>query len=202
MTEEPWEAAPDRSLNSDGTLDVRPARPDACSAPGPSPDAGPGGEIELAARPLPPSSALSEADGAEGSEGAHDEGDATGTRPPPGARPGTKVALALMATLLLAGAGAWHLTKGRRLQPDSVRSTTAVDVLLAVASGPPMVIMSEPSGAVVRVSGREVGVTPWAGENSSIGSIEVELSAPGYAPYRRRYEGRTEVHLEARLRRR
>jgi serine/threonine-protein kinase len=68
--------------------------------------------------------------------------------------------------------------------------------------GPDLTIRSTPPGASVRVEGQEVGTTPLSvGNTWPAGSISVEVSMPGYRPWRSTFAGNEPVTLEAQLQR-
>jgi hypothetical protein len=68
---------------------------------------------------------------------------------------------------------------------------------------PALLIMSEPSGATVLVGGREVGRTPWAGDNVwPEGPLRVELRKAGYRSWAATTEGGAQRTIDATLRRR
>lgn len=64
---------------------------------------------------------------------------------------------------------------------------------------PTMLIMSEPSGAAVRIGGKLVGQTPYAADNLYTGTQQLELSLPGYASFKASFEGDSPVQLSATL---
>jgi eukaryotic-like serine/threonine-protein kinase len=109
---------------------------------------------------------------------------------PPPARVPSRVPRSLFALLLLAGlgAGGWFL----RGYLPTVRSAAAV-----------VLINSEPSGAMVRVQGTEVGTTPWAADNLwGPGPVEVEVSRPGYRTWSGSFRGGGAARLDVRLQKR
>lgn len=65
-----------------------------------------------------------------------------------------------------------------------------------------MVVMSNPSGATLKIDGAVVGTTPWAGDNHwQGGGVAYELSAEGYVTLKGRFEGEKELTLDLELRR-
>lgn len=86
----------------------------------------------------------------------------------PAARGRGRWLFAVAAVVVLGGVGAWRWRVTHPPEPEPAR----------------VVVTSTPSGARVRVDGQEVGKTPWAGDHRGAAPFEVEVSAPGYAPYR------------------
>ncbi len=64
-----------------------------------------------------------------------------------------------------------------------------------------LVIYSEPSGATVRIAGKSVGETPWAGDNLWGGEVKYEISANGYQPGWGTFQGGADVKLNVKLKR-
>lgn len=75
------------------------------------------------------------------------------------------------------------------------------DVLPAELAGPPVVIVSEPSGATIHTSSAVLGVTPWAGNNTFLTDTELTLTLPGYQPKKIVLPGAKESHLSITLKR-
>ena len=67
------------------------------------------------------------------------------------------------------------------------------------ATNASMLIMSEPSGAQVRIGGTLVGTTPYAADNLYEGTVPLEVTLPGYAPFTTTLVGHAETHLTATL---
>jgi serine/threonine-protein kinase len=68
--------------------------------------------------------------------------------------------------------------------------------------GPGLTVHSTPPGASVRVEGQEVGTTPLSvGNTWPAGTVSVEVSLPGYRPWRSTFTGSQPVTLNARLQR-
>jgi serine/threonine-protein kinase len=68
--------------------------------------------------------------------------------------------------------------------------------------GPELSIHSTPPGASVRVEGLEVGTTPLSiGNTWPEGTVSVEVSLPGYRPWRGSFAGNQPVSLDAQLQR-
>ncbi|HZI06796.1 MAG TPA: PEGA domain-containing protein, partial [Archangium sp.] len=68
--------------------------------------------------------------------------------------------------------------------------------------GPELRIHSTPPGASVRVDGLEVGTTPLSiGNTWPEGTVSVEVSLPGYRPWRGSFAGNQPVTLDAQLQR-
>jgi len=79
---------------------------------------------------------------------------------------------------------------------------TALNVLPSRAPKP-MVVMSTPSGATLKIDGTRVGETPWAGDNHWHGAgVPYELSAEGYVPLKGTFEGDRELTLDVTLKHR
>ncbi|MCC6337943.1 MAG: serine/threonine protein kinase [Myxococcales bacterium] len=72
------------------------------------------------------------------------------------------------------------------------------------ATPPParIVVTSTPSGATVRLDGQDVGKTPWGGDWASRAPIEVEVHAPGYAPWKTTLPPGEDATLDVPLKRR
>jgi hypothetical protein len=87
----------------------------------------------------------------------------------------------------------------RQAQVETVRDSTLLDQLAGGGGRAPVVISSEPPGATVRIGGAAVGVTPWAGDNTWEGQVQVVLDLPGYQPWKGSIRGGEEAHLNARL---
>lgn len=68
-------------------------------------------------------------------------------------------------------------------------------------AGPPVVILSEPSGATIRAPTGVLGVTPWAGNNTFLIDTELTLTLPGYQPTKLVLAGAQEAHLSVTLKR-
>ena len=62
-----------------------------------------------------------------------------------------------------------------------------------------LVIYSEPSGATVKIGGKAVGQTPWAGDNLWGGEVKYEISAPGYQSNWGTFQGGQDVKLNVKL---
>ncbi len=62
-----------------------------------------------------------------------------------------------------------------------------------------LVIDSEPSGATVKIAGKQVGQTPWAGDNLWIGEVKYEISAAGHKPRWGTFQGGDAVKLNVKL---
>ena len=68
--------------------------------------------------------------------------------------------------------------------------------------GPDLTIRSTPPGASVHVEGLEVGTTPLSiGNTWPAGTVSVEVSLPGYRPWRGTFVGNQPVTLDAQLQR-
>jgi len=95
----------------------------------------------------------------------------TATTPAPPATPGRGRWLRpiLGVTLLgLLGLGVWRWRVTHPPEPEPAR----------------VVVTSKPSGATVHVNGVLVGTTPWGGDIRAVAPFVVEVSAPGYVPFR------------------
>jgi hypothetical protein len=108
-------------------------------------------------------------------------------------------------------AGAWVVTTGKLptwkgLSFDLLRSEPKKEEVKEKRVGTPaptLLVLSEPSGATVLVGGREVGVTPWAGDNVwPKEPLRVEVRKSGYRPWVGLTMGGQQATLEATLRRR
>jgi hypothetical protein len=95
----------------------------------------------------------------------------TATTPAPPATPGRGRWLRpiLGVTLLgLLGLGVWRWRVTHPPEPEPAR----------------VVVTSKPSGATVHVNGVLVGTTPWGGDIRAVAPFVVEVSAPGYVPFK------------------
>lgn len=63
----------------------------------------------------------------------------------------------------------------------------------------PVLVVSNPSGAVVRINGTVVGATPFAADNRYIGKVTVNLTLEGYEPFTETFEGGRDVQVSALL---
>ncbi len=120
---------------------------------------------------------------------------------------GRRLALGAVALLVVLGALALVapavLPSLRGAGGTGVRAHGVLEYLFAPRSAPaPLVVMSEPDGATVKVDGKIVGTCPWAGENAWTGPVELEVTLPGYQPWRRTVAAGAEAHLTAKLTRR
>jgi serine/threonine-protein kinase len=127
-------------------------------------------------------------------------------RPSP-PRTGRRVGLILVGLLVVAGVLA--LTAPALIPglggagPTGVRAHGLLEDALGRAAAPaPLVVLCEPDGATVKVGGKIVGTCPWAGENTWTGPVEVEVTLPGYQPWRHTVAAGAEAHLTAKLVRR
>ena len=128
--------------------------------------------------------------------------------PPPRAGPGAGRTLMLLLTLLvLGGFGtllAWPELKPRvlpLLAPYLKQLETTQ--LFGKAKGEAVLYVdSEPSGATVRINGRDLGQTPLVQENDFVGEVEVQLVLKGYRPYQARFRGGVAAEVRANLQRR
>jgi hypothetical protein len=64
----------------------------------------------------------------------------------------------------------------------------------------PLLVMSTPSGAAVRINGAVVGTTPFAADNRYVGKVTVSVTLEGYEPFTESFEGGREVEVAATLR--
>jgi hypothetical protein len=72
--------------------------------------------------------------------------------------------------------------------PDGVRPSGIVDQLTSTEAAP-IIISSTPTGATITIGGKNVGETPWAGENRWVGQTAVTLKLPGYKTWEGKLEG-------------
>lgn len=171
------------ALREDGTLEGR-VEPEA-AAPAPA-AATPEAPLELVKRPPPRAYTAP-----------------TAYRPEPRARrrwvPIVLVGFVLAGFAIAAAAMVFTPSAAPRL--PEVELPTAVRDALPEISGPPVVIVSEPSGATVRASTGVLGVTPWAGNNTFLTDTELTLTLPGYQPTKVVLPGAKEAHLNVTLKR-
>lgn len=102
-----------------------------------------------------------------------------------GARSARPWALKLVISLLLLGVVglAAFLTFKPRFELRSfegVRDSSLLDGLTASPQPQPIIISSTPTGATILIGGKNVGQTPWAGENQWVGETQVVLKLAGY----------------------
>lgn len=123
--------------------------------------------------------------------------------PPPGrsTRRSTGLAIVVVAVALAVGFfGASMLVERRAAEgggPPTVRPSTDLEGFLA-GKRLPVVVDSEPPGAVVQIGADVVGVTPWAGDNRW-GEAEVNVRKKGYQPWKGRLSKDAESRLNATL---
>lgn len=181
VSDEP-EFTPGPVLREDGTLEGR-APPSLPPAPAEAPPEGP---LELATRPPPRAYTAP-----------------TAYRPEP-QTPRRWVPLVLVGFVLagfaIAGA-AMVLTPSAAPRLPEVELPAPLRDALPELSGPPVVIVSEPSGATVRAATGVLGVTPWAGNNTFLTDTELTLTLPGYQPTKVVLPGAKEAHLNVTLKR-
>jgi len=119
--------------------------------------------------------------------------------------PSRRRGLWLVAIAVLAGAGLFAASlvvpslQPAPQRPDTVRESSVLDALAGAGLRGTVIVTSEPPGATVRIAGQQVGVTPWAGDNVWHGDAPVELSLPGYKPWKGSIRGGQEAQLNARL---
>jgi serine/threonine-protein kinase len=110
----------------------------------------------------------------------------------PSAPPPRRLRRAAVALVLLvggAGAALYFSPALRRKAPRLPFNEIAV-----------LQIDSKPSGATIRVGGQELGQTPFITENTyPRNSIEVQITLPGYKPWRGTFKGGLNANIEARL---
>lgn len=183
MSDEP-EFLKGPALSADGTLEGR-AQPEPASAPTPvaPPQEKP---LELATRPPPRAYTAP-----------------TAYRPDP-QQPRRWVPLLLggfvVAGFAIAGAAMLLTPAAAPLRPEIELPPVLLDALPELA-GPPVVILSEPSGATIRAPTGVLGVTPWAGNNAFLIDTELTLTLPGYQPTKLVLGGAKEAHLSVTLKR-
>nr|WP_281404516.1 serine/threonine-protein kinase [Pyxidicoccus fallax] len=116
--------------------------------------------------------------------------------PPPSRKRWGRAVVLLAVVAGLAGTGAWLWKERSRVQREVV---AALNIRTAA---PMLTITSEPSGATVRVDGKDVGTTPVAMENLYPDNpIPVQLRHKGYRPWNGTFRGGEPVQLEVRLER-
>lgn len=118
---------------------------------------------------------------------------------PPARRPRPWLALALLVGVALAGltvARVW----GRSSATLAALVREPARLLEAPVKGV-ITITSEPAGATVTIDGRELGTTPWAGDNVWGREVPVELTRRGYRPWRGTLGSGPDVKVRAKLQR-
>lgn len=106
----------------------------------------------------------------------------------------------VVAGFAIAGA-AMLLTPASAPRVPELDLPTALRDALPELAGPPVVILSEPSGATVRAPTGVLGVTPWAGNNGFLTDTELTLTLAGYQPAKLVLPGAKEAHLSVTLKR-
>jgi hypothetical protein len=106
----------------------------------------------------------------------------------------------VVAGFAIAGA-AMLFTPASVPRVPEIELPTALRDALPELAGPPVVILSEPSGATVRAPTGVLGVTPWAGNNVFLTDTELTLTLPGYQPTKLVLPGAKEAHLSVTLKR-
>jgi serine/threonine-protein kinase len=103
--------------------------------------------------------------------------------PPPRRRLGLKVALgavalgiALFSTFLFAPRSFLA-----RVGLDARRDAFELGPLSFRSPAPPLILESTPSGATITISGKVVGTTPWAGDNTWPDQAPISVSLRGYS---------------------
>jgi hypothetical protein len=110
---------------------------------------------------------------------------------------------ALLLGLLALGGSLYfkpHLELPRDV-PDGVHPSGFLDELTAGTDAPPIIISSTPTGATIIIGTKEVGQTPWAGENRWVGQTPVTLKLGGYKTWVGKLEGGEPQTLDITLKR-
>ena len=81
--------------------------------------------------------------------------------------------------------------------PDGVRESGLLEQL--GNDRPPVIITSVPSGATILIGGKNVGQTPWAGENLWVGDTPLILRLAGFQRWEGQIKGGDPVTLDIRL---
>ncbi len=102
-----------------------------------------------------------------------------------GARSRRPWALKLFLAVMLlgvAGFGALLYFKPKLDVPilDGVRQSSLLDELTAPGEPQPIIVSSTPTGATIFIGGKNLGQTPWAGENRWSGETPLRLELAGY----------------------
>jgi hypothetical protein len=71
----------------------------------------------------------------------------------------------------------------------------------ATGPQPTVAVTTTPSGATVIVNGKDVGTTPWFADNTWQGAVPVEVSLPGFRPWKGSFVGGSEQRVEVTLQR-
>jgi serine/threonine protein kinase len=105
---------------------------------------------------------------------------------------------------VIGAAGFFALPHLQRLLPgaqDAMRSTLGASSTIEL---PPLVIRSQPEGATVRVDGVDRGTTPLVMDNEypQGTEISVQVSMPGYKPWKGTFTGGAPATLDAKLQKR
>lgn len=103
--------------------------------------------------------------------------------------------LQLAVALLVVGAGVVAL-------PTLLPRLSALLAATPLGTRPTLTITSTPEGATVSVGGEELGTTPLSMDNTfPRGPVPVQLTLPGYKPWKATFQGGEPVMLEAQLKR-
>ncbi len=93
-----------------------------------------------------------------------------------------------------------HLELPRNVS-DGVHPSGFLDELTAGTDAPPIIISSTPTGATITIGTKEVGQTPWAGENRWVGQTAVTIKLRGYKTWEGKLEGGEPQTLDITLKR-
>ncbi len=118
--------------------------------------------------------------------------------------PWSRWALRLGVLAVLGAAGYFALPHLQRLLPgahEAVRGTLDPSSVIEL---PPLVVRSQPEGAQVRIDGVDKGTTPLMMDNEYPQGVEisVQVSLPGYKPWKGTFAGGAPAQLDAKLQKR
>ncbi|MDP2271725.1 MAG: PEGA domain-containing protein [Archangium sp.] len=120
--------------------------------------------------------------------------------PPPAPRRGAlKVVVALVALGAIALAALLVFKPKFESAPDmGVRASSLLNEALS-GDAAPIIISSTPTGATVFIDGKEIGQTPWSGDNRWVGEPALVLQLPGYRPWEGKLKGGEPQTLDIKL---
>ncbi len=80
-----------------------------------------------------------------------------------------------------------------------VQVTSLLNDAVSGEAVPPIIISSTPTGATVFIAGKELGQTPWAGDNRWVGEPTLVIKLPGYRSWEGKLRGGEPQTLDIKL---